>query len=166
VLLLAGGPVLAIAVNGLSFGLATALVPTLKVRSKPSDVSDGGRAGLLRQVVDGFRAVQLHSGSSGYGYLLAGLGVGGVAGGAVVNRLAARTRLASAILGGMAVFCLPTALLIFVHQPAVGLVDNQPAGALEVVSGATLAITALQRSAPKEMVAARSAPTWPGQPTT
>lgn len=185
VLLLAGGPALAIAGNGLSFGLAAALVPTLKVRSRPSDVSDGGRAGPLRQVLDGFRAlmasaavatfvafsvlasfvygtdtvlfipiarVQLHSGSSGYGYLLAGLGIGGIAGAAVVNRLAARTRLASAILGGMAVFCLPTALMIFVHQPAAGF-------ALEIVRGAgtlvvdTLAITALQRSAPKEMVA-------------
>jgi MFS family permease len=96
--------------------------------------------------------LQLHTGTSGYGYLLAGLGVGGVAGAAIVNRLAARTRLAGAILGGMAVFCLPTALLVVVHQPVVGFV-------LQVVRGAgtlvvdTLAITALQRSAPKEMVA-------------
>ena len=96
--------------------------------------------------------LQLHTGTSGYGYLLAGLGVGGVAGAAVVNRLAARTRLAGAILGGMAVFCLPTALLIVVHQPVVGFL-------LQVVRGAgtlvvdTLAITALQRSAPADMVA-------------
>jgi CRP-like cAMP-binding protein len=97
-------------------------------------------------------SVQLHSPASGYGYLLAGLGVGGVLGAGVVNRLSASTRLAPAILGGMAVFCLPTAALIFVHSPAVGF-------ALQVVRGAgtlvvdTLAITALQRSAPKEMVA-------------
>jgi CRP-like cAMP-binding protein/predicted MFS family arabinose efflux permease len=96
--------------------------------------------------------LQLHSGTSGYGYLLAGLGVGGVAGAAIVNRLAARTRLAGAILGGMAVFCLPTALLIVVHQPAAGF-------ALQIVRGVgtlvvdTLAITALQRSAPSDMVA-------------
>jgi len=96
--------------------------------------------------------LQLHTGTSGYGYLLAGLGVGGVAGAAVVNRLAARTRLAGAILGGMAVFCLPTALLVVVHQPVVGFV-------LQIVRGAgtlvvdTLAITALQRSAPADMVA-------------
>jgi MFS family permease len=96
--------------------------------------------------------LQLHSGTSGYGYLLAGLGVGGVAGAVLVNRLAARTRLAGAILGGMAVFCLPTALLVVVHQPAVGF-------ALQIVRGAgtlvvdTLAITALQRSAPADMVA-------------
>jgi MFS family permease len=185
VLLVAGGPPLTIAVNAATFGVAAILLPTMKTRSQPSDVSAGGEVRALRQVLDGFRAlvasaavatfvafsvlasfvygtdtvlfipiarVQLHSGSSGYGYLLAGLGVGGVVGAAFVNRLAARTRLASAILGGMAVFCLPTALLIVVHQPVVGF-------ALEVVRGAgtlvvdTLAITALQRSAPKEMVA-------------
>ncbi|HXW46926.1 MAG TPA: MFS transporter [Streptosporangiaceae bacterium] len=184
-LLLVGGPALAVAANAASFGIAAIVLPFLKVRSRPSDVTDGGRAGPARQVLDGFRAlgasaavatfvafsvlasfvygtdtvlfipisrVQLHTGSTGYGYLLAGLGVGGVAGAALVNRLAARTRLAPAILGGMAVFCLPTALLTVVHQPAVGF-------ALEVVRGAgtlvvdTLAITALQRSAPKQMVA-------------
>lgn len=184
-LLLAGGPALAIAVNALTFGIAALWLPTMRVRSRPSDVSDGGRAGPLRQMRDGFGAlvaspavatfvgfsvlasfvygtdtvlfipiarVQLHSGSSGYGYLLAGLGVGGILGATIVNRLAARTRLAPAILGGMAVFCLPTALLILVHQQWAGF-------ALEVVRGVgtlvvdTLAITALQRSAPREMVA-------------
>ncbi len=184
-LLLAGGPVLAITVNAATFGVAAAWLATIKVRSRPSDVTDGGRAGPLRQVADGFRALatstsavafvafsvlasfvygtdtvlfiqvsrtQLHLGSSGYGYLLAGLGVGGIAGAAVVNRLAARTRLASAILGGMAVYCLPTALLVVVHQPVIGV-------ALQVIRGAgtlvvdTLAITALQRSASREMVA-------------
>ncbi len=96
--------------------------------------------------------LQLHTGTSGYGYLLAGLGVGGVAGAAVVNRLAARTRLAGAILGGMALYCLPTALLVVIHQPVAGF-------GLQIVRGAgtlvvdTLAITALQRSAPADMVA-------------
>jgi CRP-like cAMP-binding protein/predicted MFS family arabinose efflux permease len=184
-LLLAGGPALAIAVNALTFGIAAVWLPTMRARSRPSDVTDGGKAGPLRQVWDGFRAlaasasvatfvafsvlasfvygtdtvlfipisrIQLHSGANGYGYLLAGLGVGGVVGAAIVNRLAARTRLAAAILGGMAVYCLPTAGLIFVHKPAVAF-------GLEVVRGAgtlvvdTLAITALQRSASKEMVA-------------
>ena len=80
---------------------------------------------------------QLHSGTSGYGYLLAGLGVGGILGAAVVNRLAARTRLAAAILGGMGVFCLPTALLVVVHQPVIGF-------ALQVVRGAgTLVVDTL-----------------------
>jgi MFS family permease len=184
-LLLAGGPALAIAMNAISFAVAAVMLRALSVRSQPSDVTSGGEAGPLRQVVDGFRAlasstavatfvafsvlasfvygtdtvlfipisrVQLHTGASGYGYLLAGLGVGGVAGAVVVTRLAARTRLAGAILGGIALYCLPTALLVVVHQPTVAFL-------LQVVRGAgtlvvdTLAITALQRSAPKDMVA-------------
>jgi CRP-like cAMP-binding protein/predicted MFS family arabinose efflux permease len=185
VLLLAGGPALAIAVNALSFGVAAVWLLGVTVRSRPGDVTAGGRAGPLRQVAEGFSAVaasgpaatfvafcvivtfvagadmvlfvpisriQLHSGTSGYGYLLAGLGVGGLVGAAFVGRLAARTRLAAAILGGVACFCLPTALLVVVHQPAIafGLQVVRGAGTLVVD---TLAITALQRSAPKEMVA-------------
>jgi len=185
VLLLTGGPALAIAMNAVSFAVAAVMLRPLSVRSEPSDVTSSGAAGPLRQVVAGFRAlgssaavatfvafsvlasfvygtdtvlfvpisrVQLHTGTAGYGYLLAGLGVGGVAGAVIVNRLAARTRLAGSILGGIAVYCLPTALLVVVHQPAVGFL-------LQVVRGAgtlvvdTLAITALQRSAPKDMVA-------------
>jgi CRP-like cAMP-binding protein/predicted MFS family arabinose efflux permease len=96
--------------------------------------------------------VQLHTGTAGYGYLLAGLGVGGVAGAFVVNRLAARTRLAGPILGGIALYCLPTALLVAVHQPAVGFLFQVVRGAGTLVVD-TLAITALQRSAPKDMVA-------------
>ncbi|HVA73092.1 MAG TPA: MFS transporter [Acidimicrobiales bacterium] len=180
-----GGPSLAVVVNAASFGVAALIVSTMGVRSRPSDVTDGGRAGPLRQMVEGFRAVvstttvaifvvfsvlasfvygtdtvlfvpisteQLHTGSSGYGYLLAGLGVGGVVGAGLVNRLARNPRLAPAIIGGITVYCLPTAFLVFVHQPGVAFV-------LQVVRGAgtlvvdTLAITALQRSVPKEMVA-------------
>lgn len=184
-LLLAGGPALAIAMNALTFAVAAAWLPTMSVRSKPSDVTDGGQAGPLRQVADGFRAlvssasvatfvtfsvlasfvygtdtvlfipisaVQLHTGASGYGYLLAGLGVGGIVGAALVNRLAARPRLAAVILGAMAVYCLPTAALIFVHQPVVGFIAQVVRGVGTIVVD-TLAITALQRSAPKQMVA-------------
>jgi CRP-like cAMP-binding protein/predicted MFS family arabinose efflux permease len=184
-LLLLGGPALAILVNAVSFAVAAVMVGRLRVRSRPSDVTEGGRSGPLRQVADGFRAVmssstaavfvcfsvlasfvygtdtvlfvpissqQLNTGANGYGYLLAGLGVGGVLGAGLVNRLAGKRRLAPAILGGMAVYCLPTALLVVVHQPGVAF-------ALQILRGAgtlvvdTLAITALQRSAPKEMVA-------------
>lgn len=184
-LLLLGGPALAILVNALTFAVAAGVVATMRVRSKPSDVTAGGRAGPGRQVADGFRALassataatfvafsvlasfiygtdtvlfvpisqfQLHTGASGYGYLLAGLGVGGIAGALVINRLASSRRLAPAILGGISAYCLPTALLVVVHQPTVAFV-------LQVVRGAgtlvvdTLAILALQRSASKEMVA-------------
>jgi hypothetical protein len=184
-LLIAGGPVLAITVNALSFGVAAFMVPRMNVRSQPADVSAGGRSGPLRQVADGFRAVagsgraatfvvfsvivnlvsgadlvlfipisraQLGAGTSGYGYLLAGLGAGGVLGAGILNRLAAQTRLAPAIFGGLVLYCLPVALLVMVHHLAAGF-------ALEVVRGAgllvvdTLAITALQRSVPRDMVA-------------
>lgn len=184
-LLVLGGPALSVLVNAATFGVAAVIVGRMRLRSRPSDVTDGGRAGPLAQMAEGFRAVmssttvavfvafsvlasfiygtdtvlfapiskvQLHSGSNGYGYLLAGLGVGGVLGAGLVNRLAARPRLASAILGGMAVYSLPTALLVVVHQPVVAF-------ALQVLRGGgtlvvdTLAITALQRAAAKEMVA-------------
>lgn len=184
-LVVVGGAALAVLVNAVSFGVAALMVARISVRSRTSDVTDGGTAGPLRQMAEGLRAVtssptvvvfvsfsalatfvygtdgvlfaplsaqQLHSGSTGYGYLLAGLGVGGVAGAGVVNRLAARPRLAGAILGGMAVYTLPDALLVLVHQPAEAFV-------IEVVRGAgtlvvdTLAITSLQRSVPSEMVA-------------
>lgn len=184
-LVLVGGAALAVVVNAATFGVAAVIVATMSVRSQPSDVTEGGAAGPIRQMAEGLRAVtssttvavfvafsalasfvygtdtvlfapvssvQLHSGSSGYGYLLAGLGVGGLLGASVVNRLAARPRLAAAILGGMVTYTVPTALLVVVHQRAVGFV-------IEVVRGAgtlvvdTLAITSLQRSVPKEMVA-------------
>ena len=185
VLLVLGGAALAIVANAISFAIAIPFVLAIRTRSRPSDVTDEGEAGPLRQMVVGFQAVmssttvavfvafsvlasfvygtdtvlfvpiakvQLHSGASGYGYLLAGLGAGGLVGAAFVNRLAANPRLAGPILGGMAVYCLPTALLITVHQPALAF-------ALQVVRGAgtlivdTLAITALQRSVAPEMVA-------------
>lgn len=180
-----GGASLAVVVNAASFGVAAVIVSKMDVRSHPSDVTDGGHAGPLRQMAEGFKAVtstttvaifvafsvlasfvygtdtvlfapistlQLHTGSNGYGYLLAGLGVGGVLGAGVVNRLARNPRLAPAIIGGMAVYCLPTALLVWVHQPGVafGLQVVRGAGTLVVD---TLAITALQRSVPREMVA-------------
>ena len=43
---------------------------------------------------------RLGTGASGYGYLLAGLGVGGVAAAGLVNRLAALPRLGTVILAG------------------------------------------------------------------
>lgn len=95
---------------------------------------------------------QLGTGPSGYGYLLAGLGVGGIAAAGLVNRLAARPRLGPVILAGMAVYCLPTLLFLVVDQPAAAF-------AIQVVRGAgtlvvdVLAVTALQRSLPADVLA-------------
>ncbi|HEY1594859.1 MAG TPA: MFS transporter [Thermoleophilaceae bacterium] len=95
---------------------------------------------------------QLGTGPQGFGYLLAGLGVGGILMALVVDRLASSRRLALIITGGMAVYCLPTALLVAVHAPGVAF-------ALEVIRGGgtlvvdVLAITALQRAVSDDVIA-------------
>ncbi|MBV9099743.1 MAG: MFS transporter [Candidatus Dormibacteraeota bacterium] len=94
----------------------------------------------------------LGTGATGYGYLLAALGVGGILMAGFMNRVAQSRRLGAIIVAGMAVYCLPTAALPLVHAPAVAAV-------LEVVRGAgtivvdVLAITALQRLVPSDVVA-------------
>lgn len=95
---------------------------------------------------------QLGTGSNGYGYLLAALGVGGLLMAPFMNRIAAARHLGTIIVIGMAVFCLPTALLTIVHSPGVAF-------GLEVVRGAgtivvdVLAVTALQRLVSADVVA-------------
>jgi CRP-like cAMP-binding protein len=95
---------------------------------------------------------QLHAGARGYGYLLAGLGVGGVLMAPAIERLAGAPRLAWIILGGALAYTVPTALLVVVHSSPLAF-------AIEVVRGAgtlvvdALAITALQRAVAAELVA-------------
>ena len=95
---------------------------------------------------------RLGTGSEGYGYLLAALGVGGLLAAGLVNRLAASPRLGLVITLGMVVFCAPTSLLIVVDDPRVAflLVVVRGAGTLVVD---TLAITALQRSLAPDLIA-------------
>jgi len=184
-LLLAGSPAAVFALNAVSFLIAGALVSRLRARSQPSDVSAGGSAGVLRQVVAGFQAIresslvlvlvsfsvlasfvygtdtvlfvyvsklQLGTGATGFGYLMAALGVGGVLAALGVNQLASKPRLGIIITLGMVVYCVPTALLLLVHDPLLGFL-------LEVVRGGgtlvvdVLAVTALQRSVAPNMVA-------------
>src|SRR6202165_2447292 len=71
---------------------------------------------------------QLGTGSTGYGYLLAALGVGGIIMAGFLNRVACGRRLGAIIVIGMAVYCLPTALLTIVHSPAIAFL-------LEVIRG-------------------------------
>ncbi len=100
----------------------------------------------------GVSQAQLGTGPKGFGYLLAGLGVGGILMAFAVDRLAQSSRLAWIITAGMAVYCLPTALLVAVHSPALAFL-------LEIVRGGgtlvvdVLAITALQRAVPGDVVA-------------
>lgn len=92
------------------------------------------------------------AGTGGVGWFMTGLGIGGVLMAGAVNRLARLPRLGVVITVGMIVFCVPTALLVFVE-------DFRVAVALQVVRGAgtlvvdVLAITALQRSLAPDLVA-------------
>ncbi len=185
ILLLASSPAVVFGVNAATFACAAALVNRLRARSHPSDVTEAGSAGPIRQMWRGLQAIaasrsalalvsfsvlasfvygtdtvlfvyisklQLGTGATGYGYLLAAMGVGGILGALFVNQLAALPRLGPVITAGMAVYCLPTFALIWVHSPALAFV-------LEVIRGSgtlvvdVLAITALQRSVSPQMVA-------------
>lgn len=92
---------------------------------------------------------RLGTGADGYGYLLAALGVGGIAVMFLVNRISAWPRLGTAILVGMAVYCLPTLLFLLVDHPVVAFVILAVRGAGTIVVD-VLAITALQRSLPED----------------
>ncbi len=95
---------------------------------------------------------KLGTGATGFGYLLAGLGIGGVVMAPLVDKLSARPRLAIIIIAGVAGYTLPTALLTIVHSPALAvLIQILRGGSTLVVD--VLAITALQRSVPKDQLA-------------
>ncbi len=94
---------------------------------------------------------RLGTGATGYGYLLAGLGVGGIAAAGLVNRLAARPRLGLVILVGMAVYCLPTLLFLVVDHPVLAFAIQAVRGAGTLVVD-VLAVTALQRSLPSHVL--------------
>ncbi len=100
----------------------------------------------------GVSAHRLGTGSEGFGYLLAGLGLGGVLAAGAVDRLAGSRRLAVIILAGTIGYCLPTALLVVIHSPVLAFI-------LEVVRGIStlivdvLAVTALQRAVAPDQLA-------------
>jgi MFS family permease len=95
---------------------------------------------------------QLGTGSAGYGYLLAALGVGGILMAGFMNRIAAARRLGAIIVIGMAVYCLPTALLTVVHAAWIAFVLEAIRGAGTIIVD-VLAITALQRLVKPDVVA-------------
>jgi MFS family permease len=95
---------------------------------------------------------RLGTGPEGFGYLLAGLGIGGVAMAAFVNRLAASQRLAPIIITGVAGYCLPTALLALTHSPGLAFASEIVRGGSTLVVD-VLAITSLQRAVAPEQLA-------------
>jgi CRP-like cAMP-binding protein len=185
VLLLAGSPAVAFAVNGASFVLSALIVSRVRIRTEAVDVTEGGSSGVLGQLIVGVRTIaslpaartlvafsalvsfvygsdtvlfvdvsarRLGTGTHGFGYLLAGLGIGGIAMAAGMDRLARLPRLAPIILAGAAGYCLPTALLTVIHSPELAF-------ALQIIRGGStlivdvLAVTALQRAVPGEQLA-------------
>jgi hypothetical protein len=100
----------------------------------------------------GVSAHKLGTGSEGFGYLLAGLGVGGILVAPAVDRLARAPRLAPIIFGGAAGYCLPTAMLTVIHDPELAfLVQVVRGGSTLIVD--VLAVTALQRAVPGDLLA-------------
>src|SRR4051812_2946307 len=183
VLLIWFEPPVVILVNVASFVVSALLVMRLHARSVPSDVTrDGGPLGQViagikaittsstAVILVGFSVLasflygtdtvlfvvvsehKLGTGPNGFGYLLAALGVGGLLATVLVNRLSASRHLGLVIAISMIVYCAPTALLTVVHSPeiAFGIQVVRGAGTLIVD---TLALTALQRSLPSNMIA-------------
>jgi hypothetical protein len=152
-IVLLGPPSVAMCVNSATFLASALAVSRMGIRSSPVDVTEGGTAGPLRQMLVGVRALAtssiavvlvaysllatavygfdtvqfvvlsrdvLGTGADGYGYLLAGMGVGGVLMAPVVVRLERATRLSAVILVGMVAYCLPTLAFLVIDQPALG----------------------------------------------
>lgn len=184
VALLLGSPAVVIAINAGAFLVSMLLLSRIRARSTPTDVTEGGEAGVLAQVSVGIRAIAssptarvlvafsvvatavfgidtvlfvvlseevLGTGAEGFGYLLAGLGVGGLLAAPLVTRAEAMSRLSLVILGGMAMYCLPTLVFLVVDSPTVGFIAQvfRGAGTLFVD---VLAITALQRAMPPHLI--------------
>jgi MFS family permease len=94
---------------------------------------------------------KLGTGANGYSYLLIGLGIGGVLMAPLVDRLAARPRLTWIIVAGVAGFCVPTALMVVIHSPPLGVFVQVVRGASTLVVD-VLAITEMQRAVPSQQV--------------
>jgi MFS family permease len=95
---------------------------------------------------------RLGTGADGFGYLMAGVGLGGILMATAVNKLASSTRLALVITGSAALYCLPTALLTVIHTPVLAFAVQILRGAATLVVD-VLAVIALQRGVPSDRLA-------------
>ena len=181
-LLLVADPWVALLANAATFVTSALLLVMVRERSTPVDVTEGGEAGPLKQMLVGITTIagsrstgvlvgfsivatfvfgtdtvlfvvlsedRLGTGAEGYGYLLAGLGIGGVAAAGLVTRLERLPRLGVVILAGMVLYCLPTLVFLVTDSPTIGFLAQCLRGASTLVVD-VLAITALQRSVPSE----------------
>jgi MFS family permease len=94
----------------------------------------------------------LGTGPDGYGYLLAGLGVGGVLAAPLVTRVESQPALGPVIIAGMAGYCLPTLVLLVSDSPAVAFAVQVLRGASTLIVD-VLAVTAMQRALPSDVLA-------------
>jgi MFS family permease len=179
-LLLAGTPVIGVAVNAASFVVAAAIIARVRVRSRGGADAE---TGSWQQWLTGVKAlgsqpvavvlvlfaaldsavygastvlyiplsVRLGTGANGYSYLLAGAALGGVLGAGLANRLSSASRLAPIIMGSLCLQALPFLATVPLHSPAL-------ACALQVASGVgmvivdVLALTSLQRDLPTDVL--------------
>jgi MFS family permease len=95
---------------------------------------------------------RLGTGPNGFGYLMAGLGLGGIAMAAAVNKLAGSTRLAVVITAGATLYCLPTALMTVIHSPTLAFAVQIVRGAATLIVD-VLAEIALQRNVASDRLA-------------
>ncbi len=184
VLLVTSSAAVVIIVNAVTFGIAALLVTRINYRSVAVDVTEGGSAGVLRQMTVGIRAIlgagsvrtlvalcalvsfvygtdtvlfvgisahKLGTGANGFGYLLAGVGVGGVLMAGAVDKLAARSSLAWVILAGVVGYTLPTALMVVIRSPVLAVLVQVVRGGSTLVVD-VLALTALQRATPRDQL--------------
>jgi MFS family permease len=180
-LLLTGEPTIAIVLNAVSFLGAALCVSQVRTKSKGGGGEAGegigrqladGFAALGKQRVAAVLVLfcaldsaifgastvlyapisqHLGTGVTGYSYLLAGSALGGLIAAGLADRLSRSPRLAPVIVGGIVLQAFPFALTTVVHNPPVGFL-------LQVLSGVgmiivdVLAITALQRDIPRELL--------------
>lgn len=96
-------------------------------------------------------SIHLGTGPEGFSYLLAGQALGGVVAAPLAERLSRSARLAPVILGGILLQSVPFALTVLATTPVAAFL-------LQVLSGTgmilvdVLAITALQRDTPREVL--------------
>ena len=95
---------------------------------------------------------RLGLGPDGFGVLLTGLAVGGLAAAPAVNRLASSRRLAAVLTGAMVVYCLPNVALAVTDSPAVAFGAQVVRGAGTLIVD-VVAMTALQRAVAPEVTA-------------
>ena len=96
-------------------------------------------------------SVKFGTGTEGYSYLIAAMAIGGVLVAGLVSRLSASGRLAPVIVGGMCLLALPFAATVLTDSAVVGALLQVVAGGGMVIVD-VLAITALQRDLPKEVM--------------